>query len=382
MARGKKPSFDNVMAFMSASTQDAVSEEALNLIPLQIIRPDPQQPRRLLPSDLAQKLSQNQAAPTDIMKLWQDRVAQTPDDETSATANALELRRLADSIERHGLINPITVRRPTDSDNLPNGIEYLIVTGERRYWSHILLHLERRQIHEGEQKRDPGQIKALITARGVNIRSHQLIENIMREDINAVEKAWGLWALRYELSEVTHGLPLSDDVRLVPWTQVEEALNISKQHRIRLTSVLALSDEAQQLMSHYNLAERAVRPIVQKLRDHPTLQLVALRQLIAWQHDEKGPGEAMSKAIGNLVEQLLTQGKADTSNTPSDTTTQTVSKLQKRLKGATRFLDRLEENDLRRAKTELTEDERNEVVSDLYRLRQKVDEVLNLITTN
>ena len=382
MARGKKPSFDNVMAFMSASTQDAVSEEALNLIPLQIIRPDPQQPRRLLPSDLAQKLSQNQAAPTDIMKLWQDRVAQTPDDETSATANALELRRLADSIERHGLINPITVRRPTDSDNLPNGIEYLIVTGERRYWSHILLHLERRQIHEGEQKRDPGQIKALITARGVNIRSHQLIENIMREDINAVEKAWGLWALRYELSEVTHGLPLSDDVRLVPWTQVEEALNISKQHRIRLTSVLALSDEAQQLMSHYNLAERAVRPIVQKLRDHPTLQLVALRQLIAWQHDEKGPGEAMSKAIGNLVEQLLSQGKADTSNTPSDTTTQTVSKLQKRLKGATRFLDRLEENDLRRAKTELTEDERNEVVSDLYRLRQKVDEVLNLITTN
>lgn len=248
MARGKKPSFDNVMAFMSASTQDAVSEEALNLIPLQIIRPDPQQPRRLLPSDLAQKLSQNQAAPTDIMKLWQDRVAQTPDDETSATANALELRRLADSIERHGLINPITVRRPTDSDNLPNGIEYLIVTGERRYWSHILLHLERRQIHEGEQKRDPGQIKALITARGVNIRSHQLIENIMREDINAVEKAWGLWALRYELSEVTHGLPLSDDVRLVPWTQVEEALNISKQHRIRLTSVLALSDEAQQLI--------------------------------------------------------------------------------------------------------------------------------------
>lgn len=93
MARGKKPSFDNVMAFMSASTQDAVSEEALNLIPLQIIRPDPQQPRRLLPSDLAQKLSQNQAAPTDIMKLWQDRVAQTPDDETSATANALEDRK-------------------------------------------------------------------------------------------------------------------------------------------------------------------------------------------------------------------------------------------------------------------------------------------------
>lgn len=382
MARGKKPSFDNVMAFMSASTQDAVSEEALNLLSLQIVRPDPQQPRRLLPSDLAQMLSQNQATPTDIMKLWQDRVAQSPDDETAAATNALELRRLADSIERHGLINPITVRRPTDSDNLPDGIDYLIVTGERRYWSHVLLHLEQRQIHEGEQKRDPSQIKALITAKGVNIRSHQLIENIMREDINAVEKAWGLWALRYELSEVTHGLPLSDNVKLVPWTQVEETLNISKQHRIRLTSVLELSDEAQQLMGHYNLAERAVRPIVQKLREHPALQIVALRQLITWQHDEKGPGEAMSKAIGNLVEQLLAQGKVDTHNMSPAPAIQTVSKLQKRLQGTTRFLDRLEENDLHQAKIQLTEDERNEVVSDLYQLRQKVDAVLNLIATN
>jgi ParB-like chromosome segregation protein Spo0J len=339
-----------------------------------------------LPTDLAEMVTDGRLTPTAALTAWQKRVVENPEDETAAANNSHELRRLADSIALHGLINPISVRRPNSDETIPAGVKYFVVTGERRYWSHVLLHTEGRQIHEGEQTQDAALIKATLTAKGVRIRSHQLIENIMREDINAVEKGWGLWALRYELSGVTHGLPHDDDVRLVPWSQVEETLNISKQHRIRLISVLDLSEEAQRLMAQHNLAERAVRPIVQKLKEHPALQIAALRQLVAWQRDEKGPGEAMSKAVQSLVDRLLSQSEmtepASSSGVPDEAiyANQQIKQIQKRLQGTTRFLDRLEQDELRRTAAQLSAADIAETLADLHHLRTKIDTMLVIIS--
>jgi hypothetical protein len=204
-------------------------------LPLEAVRPDPNQPRQLLPAALGQALLAGQLTPAEALRRWLGQADETDPDSTRRPVR--ELRRLAASIARHGLINPITVRQAHPDEALPPGVEYVIVTGERRYWSYVLLSLEGRTIQEGTEVTDPSQVKAIIVQAGVSVRAHQLIENLMREDINAVEKARGLWALRYELSGVNHGSPpagaeesarvnhsspaqAASELKLVPWSQV------------------------------------------------------------------------------------------------------------------------------------------------------------------
>lgn len=287
---------------------------ALQAIPLAAIRPDPQQPRRILPQEVARAVSAGELSPLEAMRAWLEGAEDS--------SELVALHRLADSIARHGLINPISVRRPGPEEEAPPGATYFIVTGERRYWAQVLLALEGRNIRAGETVREATEIRAGITAPGITVRAHQLIENIMREDINAVEKARGLWALRYELSEVNYRSPddsspvddreavndSSPPPELVPWRRVSEELGISKRYRIYLTSVLKLSPEAQELVMKHDLAEITIRPIVQKLRDEPELQVAALRQLVAWQEEneaEDGPNRAITRSVKALVDELL-----------------------------------------------------------------------------
>lgn len=81
------------------------------------------------------------------------------------------LAELADSIEKHGLIQPIVVR-PTSS-----GV-YQIVAGERRW----------RACRMAGLQEVPVVIKELDDQRYYEIA---LIENLQREDLNAVEEAQG-----------------------------------------------------------------------------------------------------------------------------------------------------------------------------------------------
>jgi ParB family chromosome partitioning protein len=80
------------------------------------------------------------------------------------------LQELAASIERHGLLQPITVKKG-------EGEQYVLVAGERRFRAHQLL---------GKSK-----IPALILASG-NSDELALIENIQREDLGPLEEAQAL----------------------------------------------------------------------------------------------------------------------------------------------------------------------------------------------
>lgn len=77
------------------------------------------------------------------------------------------LQELAASIERHGLIQPITVQRQADGDH------YLLVAGERRYRAHALLGRE--------------EILAIVTSGAAD--EIALIENIQREGLHPLEEA-------------------------------------------------------------------------------------------------------------------------------------------------------------------------------------------------
>ena len=318
--------FSTVTDFLSPEAQAQMREKAgiLSPLPLASILPDPRQPRQLLPSDLAARVQSGELAPAKAMAEWQARARKNEAD-AALKRDLDELGRLADSIAQHGLINPISVRRVPGNAPVPEGVNYLIVTGERRYWAHVLLALAERKIQEGLETRSPDTIKATIAPEGVSIRAHQIVENVMREDIDAVEKAQGFLALRYELSGideateggVNHGSPL------VKWGQVEKALNVSERYRQYVTAVLNLDPRAQEIIRRHRLPERTIRPISQRLGKQPELQIEALNRIVTWQEENAGEdqGQAVTKAVAALVENMLAreERRAERGKAPAGT---------------------------------------------------------------
>ena len=301
-----------------------------------------------------------------------------------------ELRRLADSIAKHGLINPISVRRIPARMSAPEGAKYLIITGERRYWAHMLLQLEEREIQEGVESKTPERIKATIAPEGISVRAHQIIENLLREDIDAIEKAAGFTALRQELSgldvtipgdEVNHGSPSG----LVTWKQVEDTLGVSKRYRIYVTSVLNLSEEAQAIIRANGLTERAVRPISQKLKKRPDLQVQALQQVVARQQKSPsswGPDQSPSFTVDDVVESLLLREERKQKRTASESASQPISPehLHARIKSALRLFERLDEPEILGLAEALANSETGEpVLADLQALEMRLNKLLNAV---
>jgi ParB family transcriptional regulator, chromosome partitioning protein len=100
-----------------------------------------------------------------------DSIIPNPD-QPRKTFSEESLNELAESIKRHGLLQPITLKRNE------NDIEkYILVAGERRLRAHKLL---------GKDK-----IYSIVLTTG-NIDELTLVENIQREDLNALEEAEAL----------------------------------------------------------------------------------------------------------------------------------------------------------------------------------------------
>ena len=360
---------------------------------LDSIRPDPGQPRRLMPRDISEAVASNTILPAEAMRSWRDKLGELGE---SSTHNLHELERLATSIETHGLINPITVRRPHEKEQLPKGIDYIIVTGERRYWAHVLLALDGRSPQVDENNHP--LIKAIAAPEGITVRAHQLIENIMREDINAIEKAEGLRALRRELSEVNYS-SLFDEKnasepspqKLVPWTEVSKVLGISDRYRIYMTSILQLPKEAQDIIAEYGLAEMTVRPIVQKLKGRPVLQIEALKQVVAWQREaelEGALGQAITGAVQDLVEQLIVQEAVEARAAEAVAqAAQTVqrwpeaTRFRSKVRGTLHYMNRLPEAGLLLLARDLALDANYaSVVDELHDLRRQLDALLGKVS--
>lgn len=90
-------------------------------------------------------------------------------DQPRKTFREESLAELAASIQRHGLIQPITVKRQEDGG-------YLLVAGERRF--------------RAFEKLEKPTIPAIVTAG--DAEEIALIENIQREDLNPLEEAEAL----------------------------------------------------------------------------------------------------------------------------------------------------------------------------------------------
>ena len=267
------------------------------------IRPDPDQPRQLMPRELYEQLWGG-SAPTYILRQWLEQASQEIASPAQKRAVA-ELKELARTIEAQGLIHPIVVRDLPEAlkNKTARSVDMLVVAGERRWWAHVLLVLQGGFV-AGEHA--PDMIDVTYLAPNVRVRAVQLIENIFRSDLNALERAEGLFALREELTAIQG--------EEVAWVQVESLLGIDRPYRWRIEQVLSLCPEAQDMIRWYGLAEKAVRPVTTKLKERPDLQVIALRRLIAWQ--EAGE-ESGNHRLADYVAALL-KGKAEPKITTLD----------------------------------------------------------------
>jgi len=255
-----------------ATASGALPEDVVQRISLGEIRPDPAQLRLFLPSDLAAQLAEGELPPAVIIEKFKERAG-----EGGPLADKFQaLRDLANDIAANGLINPITVYKAPGGD-----VPYVIETGERRWWAHWLL------VSGGNEAFR--HIRAFVVEKPKD-RARQYSENLMREDLTAVETAVGLALLILdiegkELSPYEGEAVIHPDIRALAkrrfrrgtWPRILERLGHTRRHWASYLTILTLSDEALKVAHQYRLPEGALRPVTRM--DTPRKQLYAVKRL-------------------------------------------------------------------------------------------------------
>jgi hypothetical protein len=172
---------------------------------IQLLRPDPVQPRRILPHDLhtafhSQQISPNQALRELVNRVQgRARVAGRPfsnpfelvgdvHNEEASSSEAdysveevllRDLVQLAITLQGDGQVNPLTVV------NISEGVmtQYVIETGERRFWATWLL----RDFHPVESH--DGKIPCIVVPGEKASPFRQAKENTSRSGLNAIAMA-------------------------------------------------------------------------------------------------------------------------------------------------------------------------------------------------
>ena len=148
-------------------------------------------------------------------------------DQPRKTFDEESLAELADSIAAHGLLQPILVRAVEGG--------YEIIAGERRWRA-----AQKAQLHE---------MPALVREDGDSARAElALIENVQRQDLNAIEEAEGYQAL---IDRYGHGQDA-----------VGKLVGKSRSHVANLLRLLALPDTVRQMLLRGDISMGHARAIL------------------------------------------------------------------------------------------------------------------------
>jgi ParB family chromosome partitioning protein len=154
------------------------------------------------------------------------------------------LEELAASIRLEGILQPIAVRFDAENDR------YVIIHGERRWRAARLAGLT--------------SLPAIVRDVPVERRLvQQLMENVLRDDLNAVDRAAALRALRSQLGDPA-------------WEAVAEAVGIRRSRLFQLLGTGKLSPAAQEDIQAGRLSEKQSRA----LQGLPPVKQAALRELL------------------------------------------------------------------------------------------------------
>jgi hypothetical protein len=258
---------------------------------LEMVRPDPVQPRRVLPEPLHFAFHSSRLTPTQALKqlvqLVQVAARQrgrpfnnvlellpNPDDESDEDPSVhlspeeqllRDLVNLAITIRDDGQVNPLTVV------DVSQGVtqQFRIETGERRYWATWLL----RDFVPGANS--DGMIPCIIIPAERSSVFRQAKENTARTGLSAIAMARQAALLLLTI----HGYQIPDTA--VPNDFYRQALEldlrgkreyteailsamggIDKGHLYHYKTLLRLSDEAMELADRHNIDEKKLRYVV------------------------------------------------------------------------------------------------------------------------
>jgi ParB family chromosome partitioning protein len=183
-----------------------------------------------------------------------DRIVPDPD-QPRRTFDDAKLGELSASIQIEGVLQPIVVRYDDDRDT------YVIVHGERRW--------------RAARSAGLAAIPAVVREVPANRRLvQQLMENIIRDDLNAVDRAAALRALKRQLGDA-------------PWDQVADAVGIRRSRLFQLLGTEKLPESIQADIRAGRLSEKQSRA----LQGLSPAQQQALRDVIV--DDDLSADEAM-----------------------------------------------------------------------------------------
>ena len=164
------------------------------------------------------------------------------------------LRDLADSIRQYGVLQPLVVSREEIlKEDSGISVEYELIAGERRLRASKLAGLE--------------QIPVIIRVGDDSMTKLELaiIENLQREDLNAVERARAFMRLVEEF-KFNH-------------TQIGVKVGKSREYVSNTLRLLALPQEMLDALSAGKISEGHTRPILM-LTDRPEEQLVLFKEIV------------------------------------------------------------------------------------------------------
>lgn len=180
---------ENIDASFDPTADEDAKDSKLRDIKISDIEPDPDQPRREFKAD--------------------------------------QLEALANSIREHGVLQPIVVTKEGD--------KYKIVAGERRWRASKLADLEKI----------PAIIRTVDAQKRLEL---SLIENVQREDLNAIETATAYAKLKNQFNLTVE--------------QVAQRVGKKETTVINTMRLLTLPEEAKQAMVEHKLSEGQMRPLI------------------------------------------------------------------------------------------------------------------------
>ncbi|MBE6617674.1 MAG: ParB/RepB/Spo0J family partition protein [Ruminococcaceae bacterium] len=163
--------------------------------------------------------------PTDSIIVPEDRIRKITYDES--------LRVLADSIRDHGILEPLIVRR--ESDSTKGESLYRLIAGERR-------------LKAAETLSMPTVPCVSIEATDIDAAIIAIIENLHREDLNIFEEAAAIGSL-LKLSGMTQ-------------EQCARKLSVSQSYIANKLRLMRLTDNERQLILDNGMSERHARALL------------------------------------------------------------------------------------------------------------------------
>lgn len=164
----------------------------------------------------------------DAREIDLNRIEPDPD-QPRRTFDEERLEELAASIRAEGVLQPIAVRYDAERDI------YVVLHGERRW----------RASHRAGLKSIPALVRDVPEERRL---LQQLMENVVREDLNAVDRAAALRALKAQMGDVG-------------WDRVAEAVGIRRSRLFQLLGTEKLPEEAQDDIRSGKLSEKQSRAL-------------------------------------------------------------------------------------------------------------------------